>query len=97
LNLAETDIPLYYIQYTNDTLDVLWNVCDALPVNVSWWLADSDQEDHSHNSGLMNIRKPLGKYLYIDFETFITFTFVCTLDIRNVAVLIEAIPKFFKR
>ncbi|XP_018342196.1 PREDICTED: dystrobrevin beta-like isoform X4 [Trachymyrmex septentrionalis] len=42
--------------------DVLWNVCDAPPVNVSWWLADSDQEDHSHNSGLMNIRKPL------DFE-----------------------------
>lgn len=33
LNLAETNrqIPIYYIQYTNDTLDVLWNVCDAPP------------------------------------------------------------------
>nr|XP_003707218.1 PREDICTED: dystrobrevin beta [Megachile rotundata] len=42
--------------------DVLWNVCDAPLVNVSWCLADSDQEDHSHNSGRINIRKPL------DFE-----------------------------
>lgn len=63
-NLAETNrhSDILYTIYTNDTLDVLWNVCDAPPVNVSWWLADSDQEDHSHNSGLMNIRKPLGKY-----------------------------------
>lgn len=41
---------------------MLWNVCDAPSVNVSWWLADSDQEDQTHTSGYHNIRKPL------DFE-----------------------------
>lgn len=86
---------------TNDTLDVLWNVCDAPPVNVSWCLADSDQEDLSHNSGLMNIRKPLGKYFhwFEDFHYFHYFHYFCLhLDIRQCrSFLIEIIPKLFKR
>lgn len=68
---------------TNDTLDVLWNVCDAPSVNVSWCLADSDQEDLSHNSGLKNIRKPLGKYLYMTWILSLFLFFVCILDIQQ--------------
>lgn len=79
---------------------MLWNVCDAPPVNVSWWLADSDQEDHSHNSGRLNIRKPIGKYLSFSLSTstklyHFTPVFVCTLGVCNVALLIEIIPKHF--
>ncbi|XP_011335911.1 dystrobrevin beta isoform X3 [Ooceraea biroi] len=46
----------------NDLLVAADSVTNAMSTLVRELNSDSDQEDHSHNSGLMNIRKPL------DFE-----------------------------